>query len=202
MSIYRKYEEDQLIALLRSDDELAFNEIYTRYWQKIFMLACNALGSTEEAEECVQDIFCSIWQRRENLFLKYSLYTYLAVAVKYRVINVLDKRYRKRQKMENASAHQITIFSPSADEAVLEKELMVRLNASISQLPEKCRIVYKMSREDGKTRRQIAQDLNISEKTVNNHLTKALKDISGKLNSSTVPLFMIAEVIRTVIRSD
>ncbi|UKT65000.1 RNA polymerase sigma-70 factor [Pedobacter mucosus] len=197
MSVYIKYQEDQLIALLRSGDELAFNQIYQRYWEKMFMLAANALESIEEAEECVQDIFCGIWLRRESLVLKYSLYTYLAVAVKYRVINILDKRYRKRKKMNDMSPHYLNIYSPSAEAPLLEKELMARLERSICELPEKCRIVYRMSREEGKTHRQIAQDLDISEKTVNNHLTKALKDISGDLNCA-FPIFVLTEVLRSL----
>ena len=195
MPVYDTYEEVKLIALLRSGDESAFNQIYKRYWKKIFLLACNALDSVEEAEECVQDIFCSIWQRRETLYLKYSLYTYLAVAVKYRVINILDKRYRKRQKIASLMSHEVSTFSASADVGLLEKELMAKLEASIARLPEKCRIVYKMSREDGKTHREIAQELTISEKTVNNHLTKAIKDISTNLGGG-LQFIIITEILR------
>lgn len=195
MSDYHKYDDNQLIALLRSGDESAFNQIYKRYWEKIFFLAANSLGNTEEAEECVQDIFCSIWLRRETLFLKYSLYTYLAVAVKYRVINILDKRYRKLKNMSQPVFLDFEAFSPSAEVPLLEKELLLRIESSVAALPEKCRIVYRMSREEGKSRRQIAQDLNISEKTVNNHLTKAFKDISGNLGASFSAV-VFAELLR------
>lgn len=198
MAVYDKYDEDQLVALLRSGDELAFNEIYQRYWKKIFLLATNALGNLEEGEECVQDIFCSIWQRRHNLFLRYSLYTYLAVAVKYRVINILDKRYRKRQKMAGLLPHHLPEFAASADVALLEKELMTQLEASVASLPEKCRIVYRMSREQGMTHRQIAEELDISEKTVNNHITKAIKDISENLKGG-LQFILVTGIIKDII---
>lgn len=181
MSVYSKYSEENLLALLRLGDELAFNEVYRRNWQHVFTLAASSLNNVQDTEECVQDIFCSIWLRKESLFLRYSLGTYLSAAVKYRVINILDRRYRKRQKIAEADPHYFNIFSPSAEVALLEKELVHRVELSIARLPEKCRIVYKMSRYEGKTHRQIAQELNISEKTVNNHLTKALKYISGNL---------------------
>lgn len=201
MPAYDKYDEDKLLALLRSGDESAFNEIYQRYWKKIFLLATNALGSVEEGEECVQDIFCSIWQRRETLFLKFSLYTYLAVAVKYRVINALDKRYRKRQKIAALLPHQLPGFAEPADVGLLEKELMAQLEASVASLPEKCRIVYRMSREEGMTHRQIAQELTISEKTVNNHITKALKDISANLKGG-LQFIVVTEFIRDMIEKN
>ncbi|TCD28717.1 RNA polymerase sigma-70 factor [Pedobacter psychrodurus] len=198
MSVYSTYGEDQLMALLRLGDELAFSQIYDRYWEKIFMLAANALDNIEEAEECVQDIFCSIWLRRDSISLNYSLYTYLAVAVKYRVINILDKRYRKRKKMAELRIEDLTVHAPSAEASILEKELMATLEKAIAKLPEKCRIVYRLSREEGKSRRQIAEDLNISEKTVNNHLTKALKDISKDLKCG-FPLFLIAEILQNLM---
>lgn len=162
------------------------------------MLAANALDNPEEAEECVQDIFCSIWLRRETLQLKYSLYTYLAVAVKYRVINILDKEHRKRQRMSLADPHYPEIFAPSAETPLLEKELTDRLEASIAILPEKCRIVYKMSREEGKTHKQIADELNISEKTVNNHLVKAVKDISNHL-TLVLPAFIVSPILHDIL---
>ncbi|MRX78857.1 sigma-70 family RNA polymerase sigma factor [Pedobacter petrophilus] len=114
------------------------------------------------------------------------------------MINILDKRYRKRQKMEGILMHHLPGFSASADIAILEKELMAKLEASVARLPEKCRIVYRMSREEGKTHRQIAQELTISEKTVNNHLTKAIKDISGNLGGG-LHFIIIAGVLRDII---
>ncbi|WP_165501245.1 RNA polymerase sigma factor [Pedobacter psychrodurus] len=191
--MYFKYREENLLALLRSGDELAFNEIYRRNWQYVFTFAASALNNAEDTEECVQDIFCSIWLRKESLFLRYSLQTYLSAAVKYRVINILDRRYRKRQKMVQADPYYFHGFSPSPEVALLEKELVHKLELSIARLPEKCRLVYKMSRYEGKTHRQIAEELNISRKTVNNHLTKALKDLSGNL-LTTFPLFIIYDL--------
>lgn len=198
MNIHTKLSDLELIDQLRRGNEAAFAEIYDRYWEKIFMLASNALNSPEEAEECVQDIFCSIWLRRETLQLKYSFYTYLAVAVKYKVINILDKEYRKRQRMNLLTSDYFDQYAPSAEIPLLEKELLEKLQLSIAILPEKCRIVYKMSREDGKTHKQIAEELNISEKTVNNHLVKALKDLSSGL-TLMLPAFIVSQVMQDFI---
>lgn len=182
MAPLTQQSDDELLTLLRGNDELAFAEIYRRYWKKIFTLAANGLDSPEEAEECVQDIFCSLWRRRGTIELKYSIYTYLAVAVKYQVINRLDKAYRLQQRMAGSRGLQPEVYAPSAETPLLEKELFGRLNDSVNRLPEKCRIVFKMSREEGKSHKEIAEELQISEKTVNNHLTKALKDLKTDLS--------------------
>lgn len=190
-----EWTDEVLLDLIReNDDHSAFAELYDRYWDKIFILAANALNSPEEAEECVQDIFCSLWNRRGSLRIQYTLYTYLAVAVKYRVINILDKAYRKRfQTVELQEAHDLAI---NAEMPILEKELLASLENAINQLPEKCRIVFKMSREEGKTHKQIAEELNISEKTVNNHLTKAIKDLSNTLSASGTAFIICAYFLR------
>lgn len=181
------WTDEALLDLIRvKNDRVAFSELYNRYWEKIFLMAVNALNSKEEAEECVQDIFCSIWNRRETLKLKYSLYTYLAVAVKYRVINILDRAFHKRGPAQNLDCYENESYAPSAETLLLEKELFEKLENAIAQLPEKCRLVFKMSREELKTHKEIAAELNISPKTVNNHLTKALKDLSDKMSVSSV----------------
>lgn len=185
----KNLNDEQLLDLIqKNDDRTAFTELYNRYWDKIFILAANALQSPEEAEECVQDIFCSLWNRRKELRLKYSLYTYLAVAVKYRIINILDKAFRQKQRAAKMVVEDS--FAASAETLLLEKELFARLEKAVNLLPEKCRLVFKMSREQGKTHKQIAEELQISEKTVNNHLTKALKDLGNNLNNSAGGLIL------------
>lgn len=198
MHKYGKYNDQELAALVKKGDQTAFSEIYERYWDKIYLLAANALDNLEEAEECVQDIFCSLWLRRETFQLQYSLYTYLAVAVKYRVINILDREYRKRRRMAQSAHVQAEVYAPSAETLLLEKELMAKLEASVASLPEKCRIVFKMSRQEGKSHKQIAEELNISEKTVNNHLTKAIRDLSKGLSKGT-PAFVIWPLLHDLI---
>lgn len=188
-----EWTDEMLLNLVRlEDDHAAFSELYNRYWDKIYLLAANALNSPEEAEECVQDIFHSLWSRRETLQLHYSLYTYLAAAVKYRIINILDKAYRLRQRTAQLYVNTNEDFAPSAEVLLLEKELFAKLEESIAILPEKCQIVFRMSREDGKTHKQIAEELNISEKTVNNHLTKAIKDIRNNLSTNSAAFILLA----------
>lgn len=173
---------DQMLLNLvrREDDHLAFAELYRRYWKKIFTLAINSLHSAEVAEECTQDIFCSLWIRRTSLELKHSIYTYLAAAVKYKAINIMDKIHRRERSL--AHLNLATHLAYSAEIPLLEKEFLAILNKAVERLPEKCRTVFKMSREEGKKHKQIAMELNISEKTVNNHLTKALKDLHSYLS--------------------
>lgn len=173
--------DNTLIELLREDQEYALSALYYRYWDKLLAVAENRLNNPEIAEECVQDVFFSLWQRRKELELKYSLATYLSVAVKYQVIKQMDKQYRKQARQEQAYPVVHEPAYPSAEEYLLEKELMERIEAATKRLPEKCRLIFRMSRETHMTNKQIAAELNISEKTVEAHLSKAIKELRSDL---------------------
>lgn len=188
MEKYNDLSDEELIVLLKKSDEQALSALYFRYWDKLLSVAVRRLDDLTEAEEIVQDIFINVWDRRGDLELKYRFETYLAVAVKYRVINRLDHNYRKRMREANAFLPAMQSL-PSSEELVLEKELMARLEVAIKKLPEKCRVIYRMSREEGKTNRQIGEELGLSEKTVEGHMTKALKNLRGSL-STFMPLII------------
>jgi len=197
---FEGYTDNDLMDLVRLDDNrLAFSEIYNRYWDKIYLVAANTLCSAEDAEECVQDVFCSLWNRRHTVQLKYSLYTYLAVAVKYRVINTLASAYQQRAKSFQRDLDDLQLFTPSSDAMLLEKELFQELESALLLLPEKCRLVFRMSREDAKSHKQIAEELNISVKTVNNHLTKAIKDLTSFIGSTSLIFVFGAILIHYII---
>ena len=180
--------DSQLLELIRKDDRVAFTELYNRYWDKLFSVAMHRLNDEHEAEEVVQEVFLSLWQRRATIELTHSLNTYLSVAVKYRIINHLDKQFRKKQHIDHLAIHAPRELD-STSNWLAEKELRMQLEQTISRLPEKCRIVFLLSREQNKTNAEIAAELNIAEKTVEAHMTKALSTLRQTLNVS-IPLLL------------
>lgn len=179
--------DEDLLLLLKSDDEAAFNTLYNRYWKKLFVVASYRLGNLEEAEEIVQDIFTSLWNRRNTLVLTSDLAKYLAVSVKYRVIKTLDKHYNKQRYIDSLVLSDQ--FDNSTEEKLAADELREELAKYVKQLPERCRLVFRLRREEGLSQKQIAETLQISEKTVEAHLGKAFKTLRIKLaNYMTVLL--------------
>jgi RNA polymerase sigma-70 factor (ECF subfamily) len=189
LSRTQPYTDQQLLELLRTDDRNAFTELYNRYWDKTFAVAMHRLDDEHEAEEVVQEVFLSIWLRRASLELTHTLATYLSTAVKYKVINHLARQYRKQLQID-----ELTFSSPQTQDSTAdwlhEKELRKQLDYSISQLPEKCRIVFLLSREENKTYAEIAAELNISPKTVEAHMSKALSTLRQTLKVS-LPVLLI-----------
>lgn len=180
MSSYKSLTDAELITHLRGEDQAAFTEIYRRFWDRVFAVAFHRLQDQSEAEEVVQDVFFSLWKRRSSLELQYSLNTYLSTAAKYQIITRQRKLYLKEKAVNiTDSANEAGIDSTQL--WFSERELKHQLDYHIEQLPEKCRLIFKMSREQYKSYAQIAEELGVSEKTVEAHITRALKILRGKL---------------------
>lgn len=182
MKAYRDLPDNELMELLKSDDQQALSALYYRYWDRLFSVATHQLSNPEIAEECVHDIFISLWNKRYDLKLKYSLATYLAVSVKYVVLRHRSNLHRMKYHLDQSANGIIECLSPSADHLILEKELFSSIEAAIEKLPEKCRIVFRMAKQEGKTHKQIAAELGIAEKTIEAHLSKAMKDLRSNLS--------------------
>lgn len=188
MHLLSQYTDNELLNLLAKGSDAAFTEIYNRYWKKLFAVAAAKIQDMEEAEEIVQEIFVSLWKRRESLQITTALDRYLVVSVKYRVIKVLARRHHSRQYISSLQAPGLE--DDSTQQWLAFEELQERLEALVSGLPEKCQLVYRLSREKGYSQQQIAEALQISEKTVEAHLGKALKTLRHGLNQFLLSILL------------
>lgn len=193
MKYYGNLSDDVLFNLIKENDEKAFSALYDRYWDKLLIAATARLNDISIAEECVQNVFIGLWKRKEQLVLRQSLAAYLAVAVKYQVIKQLGISYRNAAKKASFLLRSDSkLFSEESDHILLEKELKEQYDNLISKLPKKCRIVFTLSREEGLKNNEIASKLNISEKTVEGHITKALRLLSSDF--LIIQLYLIVKI--------
>ncbi|OWP62058.1 RNA polymerase sigma-70 factor [Hymenobacter amundsenii] len=182
--LYAARPDAVLLERLRADDALAFAELYDRYWQELYAAAYRKLGSREGAEEVVQDIFVVLWQKRHGPVIEH-LPAYLQTAVRYRVLDV----FRARQPEENYlthARHHAAHQDYNTEEAVAADDLALALLRSLRQLPEHTREVFRLSRLEHQTVPEIAAQLNVSRKTVEYHLTRALKALRLSLRDFLV----------------
>lgn len=185
-----KHTEDELARLLRSGSETAFAEIYNRYWDKLYIVARKRLDNAFEGEEIVQEVFCNLWRRRAGFQLHKGFNNYFSVAVKFEVINRLQKRART-QALEKNLSMELTELDETTVEQISFNELKQQLELTIKQLPEKCQIVFRLKHEEGLSQKQIAAKLDVSEKTVEAHLSKARKSIKDQFGNISSLLFLI-----------
>lgn len=191
MGNLKEIKDEELILLLNESDEKALVEIYDRYWNKLLAQARWDLQDETDAEDCIQDVFIKLWNCRSGLTLKYKLSTYLYRAVKNQTINILAKRNSKRNHMSFEEITDSEIFSPAADSSLLEKEMLQILEAAIEALPDKCSKIYRLSRIDGQSNKEIAAQMDVAEKTVEGHITRAIKHVAAYFSVTTVILFLI-----------
>lgn len=192
MRAYESYTEKQLLDLLSTSDELAFTEIYNRYWQKLFATAYSRLKETQEAEDTVHDVFASLWANRQKTEIK-SLENYLATAAKYIVLDKIKKRERTRV-YQNSQA-EAPVFEMAIDISLHYKRILELLKTESEKLPERCRLIFWYSRSKGLTTNQIAEELNISPKTVENQLNKALKQLRPVIKSFSCFLILVLRIL-------
>ncbi len=163
----------ELLSLLRYEDQLAFKEIYTRYWQTLYAIAYNRLRDQQKSEDVVHDVFSSLWSNRHKSEIT-NPGAYLATAVKFRVLENIRKESIKQNYIQHPS-HSDPDESYDISEALHYKRLLQAVNEEVENLPERCRLVFKYSREENMPLKQIASHMNLSTSTVENHLNRALK---------------------------
>ncbi|WP_129717629.1 RNA polymerase sigma-70 factor [Pedobacter sp. SYP-B3415] len=174
------YADSKLVTHLRTGDRMAFAEIYGRYWKHLLAIAYNHTREKETAEELVQDVFVMLWNRRAEVDIR-ELGPYLATAIRFSVFRFVQRRGRRR-KIE-ADKVNPGIIADGEDE-IFARFLKEYIDGMVEQLPEKCRLVFRLSREDGLSNREISEKLGIAEKTVEAHLSKGLKTLRLKLKQS------------------
>jgi RNA polymerase sigma-70 factor (ECF subfamily) len=170
----------QLIDRLKSGDESALTAIYKKYWQQLFLSAYNVLKDRQACEDVIQELFIKLWNSRNNIEIAVSLKAYLHASIRYEVYRQIRAGVITTDVFESLADR---LPNPSNYENLEYKELVSQVNSVVETLPEKCREVYKLSREEYLTHKQIASRLNISTKTVENHLTKALKQLRTSLGT-------------------
>lgn len=189
MKDFSKYSDQELAAFLRAGDTAAFKSIYKKYWDKLLVVAGKRLDDLQEAEEVLQDIFLNLWLNREDFQLRVGFDNYFAVAVKFQIINRLAKRSRESLRNKAFAANRIEAAEPVAVQYDLTF-LQQQLNEAIATLPPKCQLVFKMSREQELSNKEVAKALGISEKTVEKHMTTALKNLRSRFGN-LLPVLML-----------
>ncbi len=166
-------DDKQLISLLSEGNKDAYTEIYYRFFDRLYNYA-KKLNDEDIAEDVIQDIFYTLWEKREQIIIKGNLEGYLYAAVRNRIFDLTARRH-----VEQRYANSVELFTDRSvsvtDHRVHERELTSLIEGVITGFPVKMRRVFEMSRKDYFTHREIATELNISEQTVRTHIKNSLK---------------------------
>lgn len=190
--------DQELITAIIDRDRKVFELFYKTYYKQLFAVAYRYIGNRQQAEEIVHDVFIVIWNKGEQLNIQQSVKSYLFRSVVNSSLNAI-----KREKMDTErrasylSQYDPEVASTSEQQEEAEAAVMCRLEEALGMLPEKCRQVMYLSRFGKMKQKDIAEQMNISIKTVKNHLTygfNKLREHMAKHNQTTIHLLIFLTI--------
>lgn len=172
--------DEKLVELIRDyDDREAFDELYNRHWKYLFTASFNILRDRDESMDICQVVFLWLWEHRHTVNIKTSIRGYLYSSVKYKIANFIRSGKVRESFFDELKQVDIASFQENELEV---KELRTLITNLVNDLPQKCKEVFQLSRNENLTHKQIADRLGISEKTVDDHILRALKKLKTPLN--------------------
>jgi len=188
MRDYSQMTDESLFSLIRKDNHLAFDQIFIRHWEKLFRTVYTILEDEETARDTVQDLFAKLWLKRGEIKIE-NVSGYLFQAIKFQAFQHL--RQKKIDKKILGRVEKIA-FGLTTEEAVNFNEVNEEYQKAVDSLPERSQEIFKLSRMDNLSNQDISKRLDISIKTVEYHISIALKQLRSRMTEFiSVVLFLI-----------
>ncbi len=187
--------DQELLQQMADDNRRAFTMLYRRYWEDLFITAAKALRGKGEAADVVQDVFLSLWNRRNELNIQGSLAAYLHTSVRYKCIHYIEKNITRRDYLLQLSEVEVSNSSENAEVNLQLKEMQQTVSNTVAKMPAKMQEVYKLSRQEHLSYKEISERMGISVETVKKHIQHALHLIRTNLPPHTF-IFIILSFFR------
>lgn len=175
-------------TLMHVDDTHVFEHLFKTHFRALHTYAYTIVREEMTAEEMVQNVFCKLWEKKQQITIQTSAKAYLYRAVYHECLNYL--RHQKIKAAYQAYATQSMEHNDSAAHKVSLRELEEKIGTALNDLPEQCRTIFQMSRFEDLKYREIAEQLGLSIKTVENQMGKALRLMRLKL-VDFLPAFLL-----------
>lgn len=176
------------VEKIRSGDKIAFEKLFFEYHSPLIRFAITITKSRELARDCVQDVFLKIWRNRKDWNIQYSVKAYLFQSVRNQSLNLLGKQNSRNRLKKNfeTEADHYTIDTDVTNNAEYltdkERRQLTRIWEIVEEMPERRRLAFHLNRRHGLSYKEISSVLNISRKTVENHIGQAVEFIRSKIS--------------------
>ncbi|WP_353140102.1 RNA polymerase sigma-70 factor [Pseudopedobacter sp.] len=180
MSSLKQHTDTELFDLIKEGNAIAFAEIYDRYWALLYRHAYRLIKDQDLAQDVVQEVFVNLWDKINTIDLQFSISSYLYTAVRNKVLNLIQRDKVKNNYIESF-ANFVASSEAITDYRLRERLLKEKIEKEVAALPSKMRQVFEMSRIQNMSHKQIAEELNLSDKTVKKQMSNAIKILRLKL---------------------
>lgn len=176
----RHFTDQQLINEIRHDDPVAFEVLFDRYWDKLYRAGMTRLDDAEDTQDILQEVFISIWNRRQTLLIKDSVEGYLMGALKLAILSFLRSKKVKQAQLSEA-LKRVNILEEAVSDLTDYLDLECTLDKAVSTMPEMLRRVYQL-RSENRSIREIASELGIADQTVKNYIGEVIRRLRAVLS--------------------
>lgn len=190
MASYQLLTDLQLVNLLKEDDETAFTEIYGRYAENLTGFASSKLFSLEDSRDVIHDVFVKLWEERKHLKIDRNLEAYLFTLIRYRIIDKIRKNITREDYAGMVMKLSVT-EEAEVEKQIAAKEVKHKIDEALDKLSPRLKEIYLLSREENLSISEIAVRLKISEQTVKNQLSFALKQLRQSLTYLSVAALVL-----------
>lgn len=170
------------VRISQHGDQDAYGRMYIAYMPYLFKFANSIIKNRELAEEIVSDVFIKIWQNRSEIGKIDNFKLYLYISTRNTALNYLSRHFRKEVVSLEEMSMNISTSPYNPEQLLITSEAVKKINIEIQKLPPRCKLIFKLVKEDRLKYNDIAQLLNISVKTIDNQMAIALKKISSAIN--------------------
>lgn len=189
--VYTDLDDEALFDLVKTDDARAFETLYNRFHDFLYVYAHKLTGNDSDSDEIIQTIFVNLWEKRSELAISGQLFAYLHRSVRYGFLNQQRNREVLGRYQQDLQQYLLRHDNPT-ESLLFEKELVSRLRELAQQLPGKGGQAFLMAYFDNYSHAEIAQALGISEKTVKNLLSHAAKDLRLRTGLAIALFFILS----------
>ncbi len=177
---YDRLSDQKLAELLSDEDRNAFTQIFKRYNKILLIHAYKKLEQQEVAEDVVQEVFSTLWQKRESISVSTNLPGYLYASVKNKTLDIIARKKTEARYVDSLK-HFVGNAAVVTDHLVREKQMKEIIEREVGRLPSKMRMVFELSRNQHLSHKEIASALHLSEHTVTDQIKKALKILRTRM---------------------
>lgn len=181
-------EEQSLFLKMKGGDKAAYRALYDRYYKYLVVTANNILGDSETARDLSQDVFFELWRRREEIEVQSSLKYYLRRSVVNKTLNHIKSRRLDFTEPERLPERPSNSIDAQTQLEVSDLEQVI--HQAIAALPERCRVIFTLCRLENLSHKEIAEQLNISTKTIENQMTRALASLRETVGPYVTPALL------------
>ena len=167
--------DEQLIAMVRKGNDDAYAELFNRHWENVYNMVYARIRHRAVTEEMAQEIFMKLWDKRADLAID-NFSAYLYTCVKHRCINYIESKIARKKHWEHYKVF-LPLEDDSTNRTVAFNDLREAMEKGLNTIPKKSKMIFRLNRLEGKSVKQIAGQMNLSEKAIQYHLTRSVKEL-------------------------